>query len=492
MRALVRMLVLALPLVGGGLLAALPPATAPSAPLGSPKFMPSPDRPIGWRGDGTGRYPGATPPTSWERKKSGAGYAVRGILWAAALPNKGVSTPIIVGNRVFVTTEPADLVCLDKQTGSILWIRSNPTFESLSADEKKALPGLEEKLTPFSAQLAKANQDAVEALNSHLATALTSASRPPSGPLTKKREIEKQIDTAQLALNKKTFEQNWAQAVFGFAGPTPVSDGKKVYAFFTTGVSACYDLDGNRKWINHGAGMGSEHGNFASPVLCGNRFIVWANEMRGYDVDSGKLAWTAPAKSFNTYGSMFRLQAGAELVAGFQSGYFVRARDGQRIWGEQLFGDSVQTPIVEGGLIFARVGYPINGEESKGFKAFKIPAGPEGKPSPSHTFKMDWADDELAIDKKKNPFDRSFVASPLFMDGLIYQLTEGGGLFVNDAATGELVYKKVLPMKPKTEYWGWAGASASPTSAGKNIYLMDNQGFTIVLAPGPKYKEVAQ
>jgi hypothetical protein len=96
------------------------------------------------------------------------------------------------------------------------------------------------------------------------------------------------------------------------------------------------------------------------------------------------------------------------------------------------------------------------------------------------------------VDKKKNPFDRGFVASPLFADGLIYNVTEGGGLFCNDAASGELVYKKVLPVKPKTEYWGWAGMSASPTQAGKYIYLMDNQGLTIVIQSGRVYKEVSQ
>src|SRR5439155_944658 len=182
----------------------------------------------------------------------------------------------------------------------------------------------------------------------------------------------------------------------------------------------------------------------------------------------------AAAKSFNTYGSLFRIQAGSELVAAFQSGYFVRVRDGQRIWGDQLFGDAVATPIVEGGLIFAMMGYPNGNNEKEPFKAFRIPAGAEGgKPAPAYSFKMDWGADELVIDKKKNPFDRGFVASPLLLDGLIYNLTEGGGLLVNDASTGELVYRKVLPMKPKTEYWGWAGASASPTAAGKHVYLMD-------------------
>jgi outer membrane protein assembly factor BamB len=399
-----------------------------------------------------------------------------------------------VGNRIYLTAEPWDLVCLDKGSGQILWIRTACPFEGLTPEERKATPAVDEKLTPLLAALAKANQETVDALNGHQATGASTASRAPSGGITKKRELEKQINDLQNTIDKKLFSLNWAQAVFGYAGPTPVTDGKRICVFFTTGVSACYDLDGNRKWINRGQGGGSEHGNFASPILAANRFVVWANEMRAYDVDTGKLAWTAQAKSFNTYGSMFRLQSGGEWVAAFQSGYFARVRDGQRIWGDQAFGDSVQTPIVEGGLIFARMGYPLANNESQAFKAFKIPASAEGggKPSPAYTFKMDWADDELVVDKKKNPFDRGFVASPLLADGLIYQLTEGGGLFVNDAATGELVYKKVLPMKSKTEYWGWAGASASPTQAGKYIYLMDNQGLTIVLQPGRAYKEVSQ
>src|SRR5271155_3398963 len=73
-------------------------ASAAAGLLGSPKYMPSPDRPVGWRGDGTGRYPGATPPTAWGRKHAGSGYETKNILWATPLPNGGVSCPIIVGN----------------------------------------------------------------------------------------------------------------------------------------------------------------------------------------------------------------------------------------------------------------------------------------------------------------------------------------------------------------------------------------------------------
>ncbi|HEY0548879.1 MAG TPA: hypothetical protein VGF13_04700 [Verrucomicrobiae bacterium] len=51
--------------------AALGLATMTAAPLGSPQFSPSPERPVGWRGDWTGRFPGATPPVVWSRRVKG-------------------------------------------------------------------------------------------------------------------------------------------------------------------------------------------------------------------------------------------------------------------------------------------------------------------------------------------------------------------------------------------------------------------------------------
>src|SRR4051794_14408859 len=62
---------------------------AKSTGLGSPGFKPSPEWAVGWRGDGSGHFPGATPPVSWERKQGGAGYETKGIVWAAPLPNGG-------------------------------------------------------------------------------------------------------------------------------------------------------------------------------------------------------------------------------------------------------------------------------------------------------------------------------------------------------------------------------------------------------------------
>jgi outer membrane protein assembly factor BamB len=464
--------------------------TAGEAALGSQSWQPTVDHPTGWRGDGTGRFPGAIPPTSWSRTKNGNVYTVKNILWAAPLPNIGVSCPVIVGDKIFLTTEVCDLVCLDKNSGRVLWIRSNPEFEALSDEDKKAFPAIADKLVPLLPQLAKANTDAAEALNAHLASGATSAY--PAGVSAKKKELEKKISDEQLALDKKKFERYWAQGVFGFAGQTPTSDGKHVCAFFTTGVSCCYDLDGNRKWIARGSGGGSEHGNFASPLLCGGKLVVWANELRAYDVESGKLAWSNSAKGSNNYGSLFRVQLGNDLIAGFQFGYFARVSDGKPIWGDGVFGNAIETPIVEAGTIFATMGYPRVNDQNSGLKAFKIPASDSAKLTPAYPIKTEWAADEIPVEKDKSPFARGYCASPLYVDGLLYRMTEAGGLIVNDAASGEIVYRKVLPMKPRTAYWNWAGASASPTLAGKYIYLMDNQGKTVIIEPGKQYKEVAQ
>jgi outer membrane protein assembly factor BamB len=70
----------------------------------------------GWRSDGTGRFPSAEPPLAWERAK--------GVVWSAEV-GKCNSSPVVVGGKVFVTSEPDLLVCVDLATGKVLWRKSN-------------------------------------------------------------------------------------------------------------------------------------------------------------------------------------------------------------------------------------------------------------------------------------------------------------------------------------------------------------------------------
>ena len=64
-------------------------------------------------------------------------------------------------------------------------------------------------------------------------------------------------------------------------------------------------------------------------------------------------------------------------------------RDGKLIWGDNVFGDAVETPIVEGGVMFAAVGYPRANDTTKGLRAFKIPLNAGAKLTPSVSYKTD-------------------------------------------------------------------------------------------------------
>ena len=119
-------------------------------PMGHRDFYPSAERPVGFRGDGSGAFPGATPVTQWwegtpQEKKAEfrdkwgrmklepywdiAGTGGRNIVWKTPMPGMGNTQPIVVGDRVFTTAEPDLLICADAHTGKVLWVRENNIWE---------------------------------------------------------------------------------------------------------------------------------------------------------------------------------------------------------------------------------------------------------------------------------------------------------------------------------------------------------------------------
>lgn len=86
------------------------------AGAGAPDSTPSPRCAVGWRGDGSGQYPSADPLTTWKAEEN--------VLWKSEV-GKGHSSPIVVGRRVFITSEPDVLVCLDAETGRELWRKAH-------------------------------------------------------------------------------------------------------------------------------------------------------------------------------------------------------------------------------------------------------------------------------------------------------------------------------------------------------------------------------
>ena len=132
----------------GGLLAG-------EAPLGSKDFYPSPERPVGFRGDGNGYFPGATPVTSWQegtlvqkalpgtRKPEPRTFVIddknpKNIVWKTAMPAWVNSHPIVVGDRVFTCGEPNLVICADAHTGKLLWTHRLSVFQAMGLDTATA------------------------------------------------------------------------------------------------------------------------------------------------------------------------------------------------------------------------------------------------------------------------------------------------------------------------------------------------------------------
>ena len=85
---------------------------SPSVPLGAPEFRATGERPFGWRGDGSGRFPGATPVTTWS--------ATANVRWSPVV-GRSYSSPIITEQFVLVTSEPNLVVCVNRADGSVRW-----------------------------------------------------------------------------------------------------------------------------------------------------------------------------------------------------------------------------------------------------------------------------------------------------------------------------------------------------------------------------------
>jgi hypothetical protein len=125
---------------------ARPPVPSTDTPYGAAGFLPTPQRPIGFRGDGGGWYPGACPPVEWwegtpkltsmrfarneghfdrDCKKQPAWICgdarSKNILWKAPMPGWGDSQPIVVGERLIALCDPHFVLCFDAQTGKVLW-----------------------------------------------------------------------------------------------------------------------------------------------------------------------------------------------------------------------------------------------------------------------------------------------------------------------------------------------------------------------------------
>ena len=412
------------------------------------------------------------------------GYEETNITWKTPLPGTriyshtpcGNGGPIIVGDKIFMEVEPSELFCLNKSDGKVLWVRSNHYFDALTEAEKSANPAFKE-IEPMAAKWSAMNEEFV-------AGAVKT-------PFEQREKVEKDLHLALKKIDRQRFTRPDSQDV-GYAGFTPASDGKFVYAWFASGVTACYDLDGNRKWIRIDNHETVEHGFSSSPILVGSTLVVFMRDLMAFDAATGKEKWRDPIVGpggMNPegffHGSFAHTRLGdVDVVIPSNIGIF-RVSDGKRLYFDQKTANKqvVATPVINDGQLSMMSTF------SDMFYNVLLPKAPAESVTVTNAF-------EIKIQTAQFPFYylNWHTASPLVHEGLIYLMNNAGVLTVLDQKTGTLVYQKPLDL----DHFEGAnegparGHGVSPILAGKHIYFFGNSGACVVIEPGREFKQVAK
>ena len=382
-----------------------------------------------WRGpDGTGVSQDPAP-IEWGPEAN--------VAWRAELGGLGISSPIVSGDRVIVTS----------QVG----------FAPLGEGRHPTLAGGE----------------------------VDGADRPLGEP---PEEGDGQVQFLVEAFDRASGGKLWTRSIpargalqgvhrkMNLASSSPTTDGERVYVVFGTGQTAAFTMDGEEVWSRH---LGEEYGPFAivwghssSPVVYGDLLILQCDHSSTAHVEEASGAYLV-ALDTGTGEERWKVDRGSDLmsystpvVVTGPAGDELIVNSSQRLeaydprTGEHLWhtgaanGFPVPVATHAGGAI-----YTSRGVQSGPY--MKIRLGGRGDVTETH---VEW----------RVPTGAPYVSSLLYYEGLLYMANGRGIITCVDAETGERVWRERV-----------GGAyTASPTAADGRIYFFSETGEAIVLAAG--------
>lgn len=414
--------------------------------------------PLGFRTDGTGRYPDADPPLHWGPNEN--------VVWKINLTQSN-AIPVILGNKLFTCAEPCVLLCVNKDDGAVLWQRESSYKEIELTDQERAQLEVER---PQADELNK-QLSAVEKESSALRKLLKDGTAPKEETEKKLEDLRIQTEALRAEKLKLTTLNRYLEPgkgaggyhpTGGYSSPTPVTDGRRVYVIFGNGLAACYDLDGNRQWLKLIEHPTAAYGHGSSPLLVGDKLIVHFADVVALNVNDGSEAWRV--KISPGHGTPMHVRLGDVDAAIHPSGHVLRVSDG-KILAKDLGSTGPNSPLVQGGKAFFVAGQ---------VRGYALPTSGE---IPSA-----WPPLWKGANLKGGGY---WFPSPVLHEGLIYAMNASSIFSVVDAEAGQLVYEKRLDFSGGQSY-------PSLTLAGNRLYASSDNGETIVLEPGREYKEVAR
>ena len=274
-----------------------------------------------------------------------------------------------------------------------------------------------------------------------------------------------------------------------YASSTPATDGEIVVAWFGSHGLYAYDVEGRLLWtvdigrVDAGAYdiPSYEWGPASSPIIWEDRVILQVDTqdnsfIAAFDAATGETLWRTGRDELPSWGTptVASTPEGPELVTNASN--FIRGYDprtGAELW--RLGGSSkitAPTPVFGGGLFVVASG------RAPERPIFAVRAGARGditltdRDTENAAVAWSWT--------RRGPY----MPTPLLYDGTVYVLENSGILDAYDLETGREIYRRRVP------HLG-SGYSASPVAADGKIYLSGEDGEMLVLMAGPEPEHLA-
>ena len=304
------------------------------------------------------------------------------------------------------------------------------------------------------------------------------------------------------AVDKKTGKVKWQHTAHkgvpkikrhtknSHANSTLATDGERVVAFFGSEGLFAYDMKGNPLWKKEFGVLDSgyfmvptaqwEFGS--SPVLHDGKIVILADVQKGsflalLDAKTGEQIWRIDRADVPTWGTPAIHTVNGQtqiIVNGFKHAGAYDFKTGKEIWKLTRNGDiPVPTPVVEEGLIYL--------------------TNAHGGPSPVYAIKETATGDitpAADVDKTEHIVwsvgrGGGYMCTPLVYRGLVYIATYGGVVSAFDAKTGERKYQERLLTDTSSAF------TSSPVANDGKVYIAGEDGQVIVIKAGAAFERLA-
>ena len=366
-------------------------------------------------------------PDTWSTTKN--------VRWKTAIPGHGWSSPIVWGDRIFVTSVvPAG--------------DTEPPKKGLYFGGERPAPKVEHRWMVYAVDRA-------------------------TGKIAWEREAHRGLPASRHLKNT-------------YASETATTDGERVYVTFGNVGIFAYDLSGRLVWSQPLGPfpMRNGWGTAASPVLHkGRLYVVNDNDLQSYltalDARTGKTVWRVDRKEASNWATPYVWEhAGRTEIVTSATGN-IRSYDleGKLLWQlGPMSSIAIPTPFSKFGLLYVTSGYV--GDQVRPVYAIK--------PGASGDISLEKGVTSNASIAWSLPQGGPYNPSPIVYGDYYYTLFDRGFFTCHDAKTGKEIYTKVR-LDPTA-----SGFTSSPWAYNGKLFAMSEDGTTYVIQAGPEFKVLGQ